>query len=103
MEAETETNLPKWRELVFEALLAVATLTLWPILDERSQGTPAERARAMVFFPIVGLLLGVILTIFDSAIGVALGPVARSLATLVAAGRGRHRRDSRASGRWVRS
>src|SRR6266481_3264820 len=85
MEAETETNLPTLRELLFEAVLAVATLTLWPILDERSQGTPAERSRAMVFFPIVGFLLGVVLAIFDSAIGVALGPVARSLATLMAA------------------
>jgi len=85
MEAETETNLPSLRELLFEALLAVATLTLWPILDERSQGTPAERSRAMVFFPIVGLLLGMFLAIFDSAIGVTLGPGARSLATLMAA------------------
>ncbi len=85
MEAETETNLPTLRELRFEAVLAVATLTLWPILDERSQGTPAERARAMGFFPIVGFILGVVLAIFDSALGVALGPVARSLATLMAA------------------
>jgi adenosylcobinamide-GDP ribazoletransferase len=85
MEAETETNLPSLRELLFEAVLAVATLTLWPILDERSQGTSAERARAMVFFPIVGLILGIVLAIFDAAIGMALGPVARSLATLMAA------------------
>ena len=48
MEAESETNLPSLRELLFEAVLAVATLTLWPLLDERSQGTPAERSRAMV-------------------------------------------------------
>jgi cobalamin synthase len=85
MEAETETNLPSLRELLFEALLAVATLTLWPILDERSQGTPAERSRAMVFFPIVGFILGVVLAIFDTAIGVALGPVPRSIATLMVA------------------
>jgi len=85
MEAETETNLPSLRELLFEALLAVATLTLWPILDERSQGTFAQRARATVFFPFIGFLLGVVLAIFDSAIGVALGPVARSFATLIAA------------------
>jgi adenosylcobinamide-GDP ribazoletransferase len=85
MEAETETDLPSLRELLFEALLAIATLTLWPILDERSQGTFAQRARAMVFFPIVGLLLGMFLAIFDSALGMALGPVARSLATFMAA------------------
>jgi adenosylcobinamide-GDP ribazoletransferase len=85
MEAESETNLPSLRELLFEAVLAVATLSLWPLLDERSQGTPAERSRAMVFFPIVGFVLGVVIAIFDSAIGLALGPVARSLATLIAA------------------
>jgi adenosylcobinamide-GDP ribazoletransferase len=85
MEAETETNLPSLRELLFEAMLAVATLTLWPILDERSQGTFAQRSRAMVFFPIVGFVLGVIVAILDSALGRALGPVARSLATLIVA------------------
>src|SRR5271156_3801028 len=85
MEAETETKFPSLRELLFEALLAFATLTLWPILDERSQGTPAERSRAMVFFPIVGFILGVMLAIFDSAMGLVLGPTARSLATLMAA------------------
>lgn len=85
MEAETETNLPSLRELLFEAMLALATLTLWPILDERSQGNSAVRARAMLFFPLVGFILGVVLAIFDSAIGVACGPVARSLAALTLA------------------
>ena len=85
MEAETETNLPTLRELLFEAMLGFATLTLWPILDERSQGTAAERSRAMVFFPIVGFILGVILAIFDSAMGLVLGPTARSFATLMLA------------------
>ena len=85
MEAETETNLPSLRELLFEALLAVATLTLWPILDERSQGTAAERSRAMVFFPIIGFILGVLLAISDSAMGLLLDPTARSFATLMLA------------------
>lgn len=85
MEAETETNLPSLRELLFEAVLAVATLTLWPILDERSQGSPAERSRATAFFPLVGFILGVLLAIFDSAMGLVLGPVARSLAILMVA------------------
>jgi adenosylcobinamide-GDP ribazoletransferase len=84
MEAETEANIPSLRDLLFGALLAVATLTLWPILDERSQGTLAERSRAMVFFPIVGFILGVVLAIFDSAMGLLLDPTARSLATLSA-------------------
>jgi hypothetical protein len=57
MESASETSLPTVRELLFEAVLAAATLTLWPILDERSQGTAAQRARAMVYFPIVGYIL----------------------------------------------
>src|SRR5712692_250288 len=85
MEAETKTNLPSLRDLLFGAVLAVATLTLWPILDERSQGSRAERSRAMVFFPIVGFILGVILVIFDRVIGQVLGPAARSLAILMVA------------------
>src|SRR5260370_10110089 len=85
MEAETDSNLAGLRELAFEAVLAVATLTLWPLLDERSQGSAAERSRAMVFFPIVGFILGMVLAISDSAIGSMLGPVARSLVTLMVA------------------
>jgi adenosylcobinamide-GDP ribazoletransferase len=85
MEAETDTNFPSLRELAFEAILAVATLTLWPLLDERSQGSAAERSRAMVFLPIVGFILGLVLAILDSALGSMLGPVARSLVTLMVA------------------
>jgi adenosylcobinamide-GDP ribazoletransferase len=85
MEAETETNFPGLRELAFEAVLGVATLTLWPILDERSQGSAAERSRAMVFLPIVGFILGVVLAVLDSALGAILSQIARSLVTLMIA------------------
>jgi len=73
------------RELLFEGLLAVATLTLWPILDERSQGTASQRSRAMVYFPIVGFVLGVALAIVDRTAGFIAGPVGRSFAVLIAA------------------
>ena len=61
MESVSDTSLAAVRELLLEAALAVATLTLWPILDERSLGHPAQRSRATVYFPIVGFILGVIL------------------------------------------
>jgi len=72
------------RELLFEAVLAVATLTLWPILDERSQGTAAQRSRAMVYFPVVGFMLGVALAVVDRTVGFVVGPVGRSFVTLIA-------------------
>jgi adenosylcobinamide-GDP ribazoletransferase len=84
MEPASESNLHGLGELAFEAVLAVATLTLWPILDERSQGTAANRSRAMVYFPIVGFALGVILAIADRAAALAAGSVARSIIVLVA-------------------
>ncbi|HXN13013.1 MAG TPA: adenosylcobinamide-GDP ribazoletransferase [Candidatus Acidoferrales bacterium] len=84
MESASETSLPTVREMLFEAVLAVATLTLWPVLDERSQGTAAQRTRAMVYFPIVGFVLGVVLAIVDRTAGVVAGPVGRSLIVLIA-------------------
>src|ERR1039458_6147247 len=87
MESAGDTSLPSMRELLFEAVLAAATLTLWPILDERSQGTAAQRARAMVYFPIVGFVLGVVLAIADRTAGLVSGPVGRSFVVLtIAAG-----------------
>ena len=85
MESASENSLPSVRELLFEGLLAVATLTLWPILDERSQGTAAQRSRAMVYFPIVGFMLGVALAIVDRTVGFVAGPVGRSFVALIAA------------------
>jgi adenosylcobinamide-GDP ribazoletransferase len=85
MESASETSLPRMRELLFEAVLAVATLTLWPILDERSQGTAAQRSRAMIYFPIVGFVLGVILAIVDKAVSFVAGPAGRSFVVLIAA------------------
>ena len=69
---------------MFEAMLAVATLTLWPILDERSQGTASQRSRAMVYFPVVGFALGVILAIADRAASIVFGPAGRSFIVMIA-------------------
>jgi cobalamin synthase len=85
VESASENSLPSVRELLFEAVLAVATLTLWPILDERSQGTAAQRSRAMVYFPVVGFMLGVALAIVDRSAGFVVGPVGRSFVVLIAA------------------
>jgi len=83
MESASDTSFPSARELTFEGVLAVATLTLWPILDERSQGTAAQRARATVYFPIVGFVLGVVLAMVDRSAGLVFGPAGRSLVALI--------------------
>jgi adenosylcobinamide-GDP ribazoletransferase len=85
MESAGDTSFPSVRELLFEAVLASATLTLWPILDERSQGTAAQRSRATVYFPIVGFVLGAVLAIADRAAGLVFGPVGRSFVVLIIA------------------
>jgi adenosylcobinamide-GDP ribazoletransferase len=85
MESADETSLPGARDAIFEAVLAVAALTLWPILDERSQGSAAQRSRAAVYFPIVGFALGVILAIADRTAALAAGPAGRSFIVLIVA------------------
>jgi len=79
---EDEQQTESLRELVFEATLAVAAMTLWPILDERRRGSAAQRARALVFLPIIGLAIGVALALADDALEAALGTVARSIIAL---------------------
>src|SRR5258708_2570186 len=83
MESASETSLPTVRELLLEAVLAVATLTLWPVLDERSQGTASQRSRAMIYFPVVGFFLGIVLAIVDPTAGMVAGPAARSFVVLI--------------------
>lgn len=85
MEAEHETVPTTFSDLLLEAILAVASLTLWPILDERSQGSAAQRARATIYFPVVGFLLGVVLALVDRAAGAVFGPLARSILVMIAA------------------
>jgi cobalamin synthase len=85
MDAEVESNPVRLRDLAFEAVLAVATLTLWPILDERSQGSAEQRSRATIYFPVVGFAVGLVLAIIDKGAGFAFGPVGRSILTLLAA------------------
>ena len=69
----------------YEVLLALATLTLWPILDERAVGSSTQRARALVFTPIIGFFAGVVLGLFDHALTLKLTVGTRSLAVVIAA------------------
>jgi cobalamin synthase len=85
MNAVDEPREPTWRNLPFELWLAIATLTLWPLTDERRSGGAYTRARAMVFAPLAGLALGIALAAIDQLLVGALSPGARSLVVVAAA------------------
>lgn len=80
MESEPQTeSIGAW---IFEAKLALAAATQWPLFDERARGTPAERARALLFMPLVGFALGALLALTDDVLAPILNNVARSLIVL---------------------
>jgi cobalamin synthase len=85
MDVEEQTD-ESVSSLLFEAILAVAALTHWPILDERRRGTAAQRARALMFLPIVGLAIGVALAFVDDLLAGAFSSSIRSLVVLLLAG-----------------
>jgi cobalamin synthase len=81
------------RELAFELALAVATLTLWRVLDERCQGSAEQRAHAMLFIPLVGLILGLALAVVDHSLAVVAALRSRSaivIALSILAGKAIH-------------
>ncbi len=70
------------RAIAFEGVLAFATLTAWRILGPRRQGSAPQRARAMLFLPIAGLTLGVVLALIDRSLAGVASPVSRSAITI---------------------
>jgi cobalamin synthase len=84
MQSEPDGRAPSAIGSGYEVLLGLATLTLWPILDEREVGSPAQRARALVFTPIIGFFAGVLLGLFDHALTLKVTVATRSLAVVMA-------------------
>jgi cobalamin synthase len=84
MQSETDGRRSSATGSGYEALLALATLTLWPILDERAVGSPAQRARALVFTPLIGFFAGVLLGLFDHTLTLKVSVGTRSLAVVMA-------------------
>ena len=77
-ESTPDDERPGFRESAFEAILAVATLTSWRILDENRQGSAEQRARATLFLPIPALMLGVALALIDHSLTGLTQPLLRS-------------------------
>ena len=68
MEAE-----PSHREtpgnLAHELLIAMATLSRWSLFARREFGDAEQRARALVFAPLVGLIGGIFFALMDRYFG----------------------------------
>jgi cobalamin synthase len=82
MEPETNSEPLVPAQVALAARLAFATVTLWPLVDERAQGTSADRARAMAIVPIAGFALGVVLFFADYSLAGAMPILSRSLITI---------------------
>jgi adenosylcobinamide-GDP ribazoletransferase len=74
------------RDLLREAWLAASACIRWiPSPDPAPAASAEERARALVFVPIVGLIIGVALALCDRALDAALPPLAGSAITIALA------------------
>ncbi|HEY2106959.1 MAG TPA: hypothetical protein VGH29_14275 [Candidatus Binataceae bacterium] len=74
------------RDLLREAWLAAAALTRWiPSPYPQAAAFAQEHARALVFLPIPGLLMGIALALCDRALGAVPAPLPRSALTIAAA------------------
>jgi adenosylcobinamide-GDP ribazoletransferase len=74
---ETPANLAQ------EALIAIATLSRWSLFARREFGDAEQRARALVFLPIIGLIAGVVLAFIDRALVDLLAPMTRSVIVIM--------------------
>jgi adenosylcobinamide-GDP ribazoletransferase len=74
---------PPYREtpanLAQEFLIALATLSRWSLLARGEFGDAEQRARALVFAPLVGLIAGILLAFLDRVLADVLAPMPRSL------------------------
>jgi cobalamin synthase len=83
--ADPITEVEPRRDLLREAWTAASACTGWipyPTLDGEAA---RESARALVFVPVVGLIIGIALAFCDRASGAALARPAQSAVTIIAA------------------
>jgi cobalamin synthase len=73
---ETPANLAR------ESIIAVATISRWSLFARRKFGDAEQRARALVFLPIVGLIAGVIFAFLDRSLSSVFSWLPRSLAVI---------------------
>ena len=69
--------------LAREFVIAIATLSRWSLLVRREFGDPDQRARALMFLPILGLIAGIIFALIDRALNGLLSPIEQSLIVIL--------------------
>ena len=69
---ETPANLAR------ESIIAVATLSRWSLFARRDFGDAEQRARALVFLPVIGLIAGVVFAFVDRSLSGFLASMSRS-------------------------
>ena len=69
--------------LAHESLIAIATLSRWSLLARREFGDAEQRARALMFLPLVGLIAGIVFALIDRTLGAVLSPMSRSMAVIL--------------------
>lgn len=81
--ADAMPEIEPRRDLLREAWLAAAAGTRWiPSPYPQAVAFAQEHARALVFVPIFGLLIGIALALCDRAAGAVLPPLSRSALTI---------------------
>ncbi len=68
--------------LLYELLIAIATLSRWSLLARGEFGDAEQRARALVFLPVVGLIAGIALAFIDRTLSGFLSSMTRSLVAI---------------------
>jgi cobalamin synthase len=68
--------------LAYELLIAMATLSRWSLLARRDFGDAEQRARALLFLPLIGLTAGIVFAFIDRMLGSFLSPMPRSVSII---------------------
>lgn len=83
METQASHSDTDPRNLLRELLIAIATLSRWSLFVRRKIGDAEQRARALIFVPLIGLLAGVLFASIDLILGSVLSTTARSLIAIL--------------------
>jgi adenosylcobinamide-GDP ribazoletransferase len=83
METQASHSDTDPRNLLCELLIALATFSRWSLFARREIGDAEQRARALLFAPLVGLVAGVVLAAVDLTLGEFLSTAVRSLIVIL--------------------